>query len=153
LISSSKHAINAKNQPLVSVSGHFRLIAAVNNQDKLRFGQVHGKEDVEAIQKRILSIDVREQAAPLFDYKNFVENDWIAEHILWLHKTRKVSDARFGVEYESTETLSLIRSKETEHVLECVLWNLEARRYEADNTGEDSPALSIKGRVLLNTEL
>jgi hypothetical protein len=151
LISSSSHAINAKNQAVVKLRGFFRLIAAVNNRDKLNFGQAHSREDIAAIQRRTLIIPVQPGASALFDFDHFVTEDGLARHSLWLQENREVSESRFGVDASSvTHVLDLVRDTTTESVLEWILWFLENRRLEEDH---ELPAFVLGEEFFINPDL
>lgn len=150
LISSNSHAINPKNRDIINLRGFFRLVAAINGNDKLDFGQAHSREDLEAIKRRTLIIPVNPKAQALFDYGLFYYEDGIARHALWLQQNREVQESRFGVEATKvTHVLDLIRDSTTENVLEWVLWFLKQRKLEEEH---NLPAFVLGEHVYLNAD-
>jgi hypothetical protein len=109
LISSGEHNINEKNQPRVTLKGYMRCIVAMNNIENFNFGRSgHSGQDIEAIQKRFLVMEIfSRKAAELFDYEDFVLNDGIAKHIMWLHENRQRAEDRFGVVTGSKSQVAL----------------------------------------------
>lgn len=150
LVSSGEHMLNAKNQAIVRVKGYYRLIATLNNLHKLSFGQAHSREDVEAIQQRTLVIPLDSSADGLFDYHKFVTGDALAEHALWLHKTRERPDGRFGISNGANSDLfNLLQDEIVDGVLRWVLWFLENRKLEDE---QDPPAFVANAGIYVHPD-
>lgn len=147
LVSSGEHSINPKNKDFITLKGFFRTIAAVQGVDKLDFGYTHSKEDIEAIQRRTLIIPVGNSAGKFFNYDLFVERNAIAEHSLYLQKTRNKLGGRFGIGEYNVRLLDLLKDETTERVLEWALWFLQSRKLEEENS---LPAFVSKGLVYVS---
>lgn len=149
LISSGEHVLNSKHRDLVRIKGYYRLVAAVNGLDKVSFGQVHTREDVEAIQQRTLIIPVEPKAAGFFDYDDFFHGDAIAEHSLWLRKEREKVENRFGIRVVRSDLFDLLQDDLAENLLSWLLWFLENRKLEDER---ELPAFVAKNALYANSE-
>lgn len=149
LVSAGEHMLNSKNRDIVRVRGYFRLVATVNGLHKLSFGTAHSREDIEAIQQRTLIIPVSADAEGLFDFHKFVEQDALAEHCLWLQKTREKPDGRFGVRYINSDLFDLLQDDVADNVLRWMLWFLETRKLEDDR---ELPAFVAKNALYVNVD-
>jgi hypothetical protein len=105
LISAGRHEVNRKNRPIVTLEGFVRTVMAFQTAKKFDFGRGHSREDIDAIGKRFLFILGHAEAAELFDYELFVNQQAIAKHALWLAERLPRSSARFGVETGGGETV------------------------------------------------
>lgn len=153
LISSSSHEINTKYGGVQNAEGYFRLVAAIQNKAKLRFGKVEDKEDILAIKQRMLFVQSEIDESRYFEYDLFVAGDAIAEHAMWLMENRKVEDARFGIsDYSSSgDAISIFEDVRVQQVMDWILWYLDTRKY--DEGRQESPAFVGAGRLYINSEL
>jgi len=153
LISSNSHEINNKYGGMQEAEGYFRLVAALQNRSKLRFGRVEDNDDIVAIQQRMLFIHSEISSSKHFDYDLFVSGDAIAEHALWLMENREVEDARFGVPDVDSgkDIVSIFDDARIVQVLDWLLWYLDTRKY--DQSKEESPAFVGAGKLYFNSEL
>jgi hypothetical protein len=160
LISAGSHQLNVKNMKIQKLQGYLRLVAALNNESKLsNLGKVDGRNDVDAIQQRLFLVKIPDhkaaQSAKLFDYEKFVDQDWLAEHALYLMENRQVSERnRFGIRRLSGENnIDVILGDERiAQVFDWLLWYLETRKYDVSERSE-TPAFCVKGRLYVNSEL
>lgn len=151
ILTSGEHLINKKHVSAAKTKGYFRLVAALQNVEKLRaLSHQNGKEDVEAVMARILVIHCRTEASKLFDWEAFVNNEEIAKHSLWLkeQRLRTIVEAgsRFGIRSRVADPQSevFLYDKSVLAVMECV------SRWLVDRSEEDSsctPAIVVKGNV------
>lgn len=152
-ISRSSHGVNKKNQDVVPIIGFYRVVVAVNSIDKLKFGWAHSRDDILAIQQRLLVLEVDPDASELFDYEQFVLGDAIAKHALWLSEKRSGLEhkyERFGVSAKAgIQLLDDMALK----VLEWVFAYLVARKRIEEDTKVEVPAFILKGRVYFNTNM
>lgn len=160
LISSNTHSVNRKNLARVILKGNLRCIVALNNIENFNFGNSrHSRQDVEAIQKRFLVLDLSKIEADacreLCDYDMFVMQGGIAKHILHLAATRARADDRFGVVTDSTNQIAL-GDDNVIQILDLIADTIEATRSQEEEGRHVAP-LNLKGviiapgrRVLIN---
>jgi adenylate kinase family enzyme len=98
LISSGTHEVNRKGQPIAILDGFVRTIMAFQNLKKFDFGRGHTREDIEAIEKRFLFIELMAEASEYFDYDLFVTHKALIKHAMYLSQTMPRSSDRFGVD-------------------------------------------------------
>lgn len=118
LIATGAHTINQKGLPKYTLNGFVRVMFTANN--KHVFTQITSHEDlseddIDAIAKRFIYFRMSDDAVAWIDEhndasktltKNWVENDGIAKHVLWLNENHQKGVAlgkRFVVEGESSE--------------------------------------------------
>jgi hypothetical protein len=141
LISSSKHEINRKGQPIARLHSFVRVIVALQNMSKFDFGRGHTKEDNAAIGKRFLFILGTEAAARLFLYDLFVNRKGIAKHILWLAQTMKRSSDRFGLETNG-ESYVLAADPYAMKIADFILNYLMAKVYSSEELKQPNKKLA-----------
>lgn len=115
LISEGHHQFKRKNQDESTLQGYVRVILAANNEEMLKTAQALTNEDIAAISKRILTVDVGEDARIYVESLTFEQRDAlekaIAPHALYLAQTRKVvRGKRFIVDGDESAALSMIVS-------------------------------------------
>lgn len=151
ILTSGEHLINKKYVSASKTKGYFRLIAALQNVEKLRaLSYQNGKEDVEAVMARILVIHCRTEASRLFDWAAFVNNEEIAKHALWLREQRLrtivEAGSRFGIRNKAKDAQSevFLYDKSVYVALSCVCrWLVE----RVDENTNSAPAIVTKGQV------
>lgn len=105
LISSGTHEVNRKGQPIAILDGFVRTIMAFQNLKKFDFGRGHTREDIEAIEKRFLFINMKAEASEFFDYDLFVTNSALIKHAMYLAQTVPRTADRFGVDTSGTDNV------------------------------------------------
>lgn len=152
LISSGKHGINRKGQPLATLVGFVRTIMAFQNLKKFDFGKGHTREDIEAISKRFLFVKVESAAAEFFDYDLFVTNRGLIKHAQYLAQTMTRSSDRFGVDTHSEDHV-LAGDPVAMQVADWVIEYLMHKVYDAATAKPLNKRVSAfvnKGRLFVN---
>jgi hypothetical protein len=103
-IASREHYIESKFKNRVRLEGAPRLVLAINNKDKFLFDEVLSGHDIEAVAERFFVIDCSrmtkreaDRARRLYNYPLFADENYMAEHVLWLQENMELPDARFGI--------------------------------------------------------
>jgi hypothetical protein len=164
LIGSSDRNLNRKFMPIVPLTGNVRLMIAANNANAvIATGAELEREDIAALAERLLIIGATDEAAKYLEsfrqsrghnyIKEWVRDDRIAQHALWLGENRTVDETkRFIASDVPPATLDrlLAGTVITEAVLEFLC------RFLSDPAAAKMPNSKLRvgnGELLVNTEL
>ena len=116
LIQARHHTLNRKYQPTVPVDGSVRIILAANHMQMVASDENLTRHDIAAIIDRILFIPGQDKAAIFLKEQSthqWMHDDVIAKHALWLKETREVKQTgRFLVSgHHSPEFLSRLMTQ------------------------------------------
>jgi hypothetical protein len=96
-ISETEHVIETKGQPQYTLQGSARVIVTSNNANALKIQEALNTDDIDAISSRISWISTGSEAAQYLKRLHgrqttteWVEDDLIARHVLWLKQTVEV---------------------------------------------------------------
>ena len=96
-ISEVEHVIESKGQPQYTLRGSARVIVTSNNVNALKINEALNTDDIDAISSRIMWVSTDHEAATYLKRlkgrrttEEWVENDLIAKHVLWLKENTEV---------------------------------------------------------------
>jgi len=158
MISSKDHKFNRKGLPRIKVEGHLRFAVAVNSLKHITaLSDQNQDKDIEALLVRMLVIKCNTFAKNFWKQQDFVDNDGIAEHALWLQQQRQaqiISDpeAVYGVRNMQTppEGKTYLLTKKSLGVLEALA------RFLKNRTGEElgsPPAFVARGGLYVDPQV
>jgi hypothetical protein len=119
LVGNSQFPLRRKYLPVGNIRGSLRFIITANNESALKIDEQLSPEDYDAIVSRIGYIRCNPQSAEYLrnlggrSYtRKWLEQNWFAEHLLWLRDNRQVSlGLRFLVEGWETAFHRKLRGK------------------------------------------
>lgn len=156
LIGTSARTLTRKYLPNSDLVGAIRLYLCANNADMLVFDELLSQHDLEAVAGRFLHIIGEQQAAVYLnsiDTSDWVDEDVIAKHALWLRDHRTVVPGkRFVVEGDARNVSKMLatRGNVPSRVAEWLV------RYICDSSAKAGPTqLDLvrigDGKYLVNT--